>query len=346
MKNMRINKIIFKDKVINDYSLIIDVRTPLEYREDHIPKSINLPVLTNIQRHKIGIQYKENSFLAKKIGAQLISLNISKIISKITLDKKDKVLIYCWRGGLRSLSLYLVLKQIGYDVYLLDGGYKSYRKFVVNFLEKDAPSYRYNQIMGITGVGKTLFLKELSKITQIIDFEGLAKHKGSILGNIPKKEQPSQKYFETLIYEKLRNYNRKKKIWVEAESIKVGKLNIPSLIWKSMPLGENIKLTSSLDERIKYILKDYKYFTSDPNLMIEALRVLKQIIPKEKFQNIEKSLKKKDYYDFVKSLIIYHYDKAYKKTRAENNSYISKEIELKKINIVHVKKAIASNNFY
>ena len=345
MKNMRINKIEYKNKIFDNYSVIIDVRTPLEYKEDHIPGSVNLAVLSNIQRHEIGIQYKENSFLAKKIGAQLISANISNIISKIKFEKKDKVLIYCWRGGLRSLSLYLVLKQIGYEVFLLDGGYKSYRKFVVNFLEKDAPNYNYNQIMGITGVGKTLFLKELSKQYQVIDFEGLAKHKGSILGNIPNQFQPTQKYFETLIYEKLRNFNLKKKIWVEAESIKVGKLNIPSLIWKSMPLGKNIKLVSSLDERINYILNDYKYFTSNPDLMIEALRVLKKIIPKEDYKNIELSLKKKDYYELVKSLIIHHYDKAYKKTRAENHSDISAEINLEKINLKNIKKVIALNNF-
>ena len=346
MKNMRINKIEYKNKIFDNYSVIIDVRTPLEYIEDHIPKSVNFPVLSNIQRHEIGIQYKENSFLARKIGAQLISANISNIISKIKFEKKEKVLIYCWRGGLRSLSLYLVLKQIGYDVYLLEGGYKSYRRFVVSFLEKIAPIYKYNQIMGITGVGKTLFLKELSKQYQVIDFEGLAKHKGSILGNIPKLKQPSQKYFETLIYEKLINFNLKKNIWVEAESIKVGKLNIPSLIWKSMPLGKNIKLISSLDERVNYILKDYKYFTSNPNLMSEALRVLKQIIPKEDFQNIEFSLEKKDFFELVRSLIVYHYDKAYKKTRAENHSNIFKEIELKKINLTNIKKVIALNNFH
>ncbi len=192
---MRINKVNFKDKTINDYNVIIDVRTPLEFKEDHIPNSLNFPVLNNNQRHEIGLKYKENSFLAKKIGAQLISNNISKIISKINFEKKDKVLIYCWRGGLRSLSLYLVLKQIGYDVTLLNGGYKSYRKYVVNFLEKIAPKYDFNQIMGITGVGKTLFLKELSKKYQVIDFEGLAKHKGSILGNIPKKKTTISKVF-------------------------------------------------------------------------------------------------------------------------------------------------------
>ncbi len=303
-------------------------------------------MLTNNQRHKIGIKYKENSFLAKKNGAELISNNISKIISKIHFEKKDKILVYCWRGGLRSLSLYLVLKQIGYDVTILNGGYKSYRRYVVNFLDKIAPKYNFNQIMGITGVGKTMFLKELSIKYQVIDFEGLANHKGSILGNIPKKKQPSQKFFETLIFNKMRLFNNKKKIWVEAESIKVGKLNIPSLIWKKMPLGRNIRLISSLNERVNYILKDYKYFTCDPNLMNEALKVLKKIIPSENFKDIKNSLDKKEYHDFVKALITNHYDKAYKKTRAEKNSEVYAEIILKKIDLNNIKKAIALNDYF
>ena len=346
MKNMRINKTVYKNTSQQEYNIIIDVRTPLEFKEDHIPNSINYPVLTNKQRHEIGIEYKENSFLAKKVGASIISSNISKIINKIKFDKKQKILIYCWRGGLRSLSLYLVLKQIGYDVTLLDGGYKNYRRFVVKFFETSCEKYKFNQIMGVTGVGKTLFIKELSKNYQVIDFEGLANHKGSILGNIPNKNQPSQKYFETLIYEKLNSFNSKKNIWVEAESIKVGKLSIPSKIWKNMPLGKNVKVISSLEERVRFILKDYKYFTNTPTLMNEALKVLKKIIPKEEFLMIEENLKKKEYFQFVKSLIEYHYDRAYKKTRAENVSNIFNEIYLDKINLLNIKKAIKRNNYF
>ena len=346
MKNMRINKTVYKNTSQQEYNIIIDVRTPLEFKEDHIPNSINYPVLTNKQRHEIGIEYKENSFLAKKVGASIISSNISKIINKIKFDKKQKILIYCWRGGLRSLSLYLVLKQIGYDVILLDGGYKNYRRFVVKFFETSCEKYKFNQIMGVTGVGKTLFIKELSKNYQVIDFEGLANHKGSILGNIPNKNQPSQKYFETLIYEKLNSFNSKKNIWVEAESIKVGKLSIPSKIWKNMPLGKNVKIISSLEERVRFILKDYKYFTNTPTLMKEALKVLKKIIPKEEFLMIEENLKKKEYFQFVKSLIEYHYDRVYKKTRAENVSNIFNEIYLDKINLLNIKKAIKRNNYF
>ena len=162
---MRINKTSYKSTTIDDYNTIIDVRTPLEFVEDHIPRSVNYPVLTNKQRHEIGLKYRENSFLAKIEGASIISANISKIINKIKFDKKNKTLIYCWRGGLRSLSLYLVLKQIGYDVTLLEGGYKTYRGYVVDFFENNTDKFKFNQIMGVTGVGKTLFIKELSKKT-------------------------------------------------------------------------------------------------------------------------------------------------------------------------------------
>ena len=149
-----------------------------------------------------------------------------------------------------------------------------------------------------------------------------------------------------MIYEKLNSFNSKKNIWVEAESIKVGKLSIPSKIWKNMPLGKNVKVISSLEERVRFILKDYKYFTNTPTLMKEALKVLKKIIPNEEFLTIEENLKKKEYFQFVKSLIKYHYDKAYKKTRAESVSNIFNEIYLDKINLLNIKKAIKQNNYF
>ena len=160
------------------------------------------------------------------------------------------------------------------------------------------------------------------------------------------KPQPSQKFYETCIYQKLNDFNNKKDIWVEAESIKVGKLSIPSKIWKIMPLGKNVKLNATIDERTKYILKDYKYFTQNPDLMKKALEVLKRIIPKDDFINIEKSLKNQNYYDLVSNLIIFHYDKAYKKTRAENSTNIISTIDLKKITKKEIQKAIYSNKYF
>ena len=159
---------------------------------------------------------------------------------------EDKILIYCWRGGLRSLSLYLVLKQIGFNVELLEGGYKSYRKYIVNFFDNEIYKFQFNQIKGVTGVGKTLFLNILKDYASVLDLEGIAKHKGSILGDIPKQKQPSQKLFETELFAKLMLLGTKKIIWVESESIKIGKLNIPSNLWRKMGEGLSVKLNSSL----------------------------------------------------------------------------------------------------
>jgi tRNA 2-selenouridine synthase len=322
------------------------VRSENEFADDHIPSSINLPVLNNKERIIIGTQYKENSFEARKQGAALINNNISKIIKKNLFEKKDKVLIYCWRGGLRSLSLYLVLKQIGFDVEILEDGYKSYRRHVVQFFEDEIEQFNFNQIKGVTGVGKTLFLKNLEKSTQVLDLEGIANHKGSILGDIPKFKQPNQKMFETKLFEKLESLNRKKKIWVEAESIKIGKLNIPSRLWKKMDEGISVKLKSTVDERVKFILKDYKYFTKEPELMSNAMLVLKKIIKKDDYRVIEENLKNGDYMSFVKSLINHHYDKAYKKTRSEMDDQNDNVIEIDKINNKNFLNIIKNNKIF
>lgn len=322
------------------------MRSENEFADDHIPSSVNLPVLNNKERIIIGTQYKENSFEARKQGAALINNNISKIIKKNLFEKKDKVLIYCWRGGLRSLSLYLVLKQIGFDVEILEDGYKSYRRHVVQFFEDEIEQFNFNQIKGVTGVGKTLFLKNLEKSTQVLDLEGIANHKGSILGDIPKFKQPNQKMFETKLFEKLESLNRKKKIWVEAESIKIGKLNIPSRLWKKMDEGISVKLKATVDERVKFILKDYKYFTKEPELMSNAMLVLKKIIKKDDYRVIEENLENGDYMSFVKSLINHHYDKAYKKTRSEMDDQNDNVIEIDKINNKNFLNIIKNNKIF
>ena len=322
------------------------MRSENEFADDHIPSSINLPVLNNKERIIIGTQYKENSFEARKQGAALINNNISKIIKKDLFEKKDKVLIYCWRGGLRSLSLYLVLKQIGFDVEILEDGYKSYRRHVVHFFEDEIEQFNFNQIKGVTGVGKTLFLKNLEKSSQVLDLEGIANHKGSILGDIPKFKQPNQKMFETKLFEKLESLNRKKKIWVEAESIKIGKLNIPSRLWKKMDEGISVKLKATVNERVKFILKDYKYFTKEPELMSNAMLVLKKIIQKDDYRVIEENLENGDYMSFVKSLINHHYDKAYKKTRSEMDDQNDNVIEIDKINNKNFLNIIKNNKIF
>ena len=244
------------------------------------------------------------------------------------------------------MSLYLVLKQIGFNVVLLEGGYKSYRKYIVKFFQEDIHHYKFNQVKGVTGVGKTLFLKTLKKKFPILDLEGLAKHKGSILGDLPGVKQPSQKFFETIIHDELKKIDISQSIWVESESIKIGKLSIPDKLWKKMALGTNIKLEAPLKERVNFILKDYKYFIEKPNLMTNSMIVLKKIIKKEDYLIIEKNLSKGDFSRFVENLITNHYDKAYKKTRSEVNKENDIIINLNKINGIEFLKIIKNNKIF
>ena len=231
-----------------NFDTIIDVRSPKEFTEDHIPNSINLPVLSDFEREVVGKIYIQNSqFEAKKIGAKYISENISKHLDGLLSNKNDnwKALIYCWRGGQRSKSLGIVLHEIGWDINILDGGYKSYRKNVVKNLYEDELFHNIFIISGYTGTGKTLMLQELSKKgAQVIDLEKLANHKGSIFGSQPNG-QPSQKRFESEIHNLMKKFNPEMPIFIESESSKIGYLKIPPALWKKMKSSPHFELSSN-----------------------------------------------------------------------------------------------------
>ena len=182
---------------------IIDVRSPSEFNNDHIPGSINIPILNDQQRHDVGKTYKEvNPFKAKIMGASIISKNISKFLDNEFFSRKGswQALIYCWRGGQRSRSLALVLNEIGWRISILKGGYKNYRKLVLDELN-DLSKYQFKILQGQTGSAKTKILNCLNNMNaQVIDLENLACHRGSLLGSEINKKQHSQRYFESLLH--------------------------------------------------------------------------------------------------------------------------------------------------
>lgn len=323
-----IKKVDFNSDTLKEFNTIIDVRSPIEFEEDSIPLSKNLSVLNNSERDKVGKIYTENIFLARKIGAQLITKNISTILETISFKKSDKILIYCWRGGLRSLSLYLVLKKIGYDVSILNKGYKSFRSFVNDFFNKQVQSYNFNILSGLTGSGKTFFLEEARKKENVINLEMLAQHKGSLLGNIPNIEQPSQKKFETRIWHELSKIKSKNRIWVESESNKIGKLSIPKNLFDKMIVGNILKLSVTRSERTNFILKDYDYFVKNINLIQESILFLKKFLTKRDYLSLNNNLLMKEYDIFVRSLLEFHYDKLY-----EKRTYYQKKNEKSEIKI-------------
>ena len=210
---------------------IIDVRSPAEFEIDHIPGSTNIPILNNVERHEIGLIYKQvNPFKAKILGASLISENISKFLTKDFSNKPGSwhPLIYCWRGGQRSRSLAIVLNEIGWRVSVLNGGYKNFRSKVLDEL-KQIESFDFKIIQGQTGSAKTKILKSLKKLdVQILDLEDLACHRGSLLGKEINKKQHSQRYFETLLHNSISKLDSNYPVYLESESSKIGNLHIPN----------------------------------------------------------------------------------------------------------------------
>jgi tRNA 2-selenouridine synthase len=216
---------------INRYDDIIDVRSPSEFAEDHIPGAINCPVLSDEQRCEVGTLYKvAGSFEAKKIGAAYAAQNIAGQITTMfrAKPKEWRPLVYCWRGGNRSGAMAHIFAKIGWSVTQLEGGYKDYRRHVIGALDALPALIHFRVICGPTGSGKSRLLRILAgQGAQVLDLEELANHRGSVLGNFPNERQPTQKAFESALWETLRRLDRNRVVFVECESKKIGNVHLP-----------------------------------------------------------------------------------------------------------------------
>ena len=321
---------------------IIDVRSPSEFNNDHIPGSINIPILNDQQRHDVGKTYKEvNPFKAKIMGASIISKNISKFLDNEFFSRKGswQALIYCWRGGQRSRSLALVLNEIGWRISILKGGYKNYRKLVLDELN-DLSKYQFKILQGQTGSAKTKILNCLNNMNaQVIDLENLACHRGSLLGSEINKKQHSQRYFESLLHNAIDKFDCTKPIFIESESSKIGKLHLPKKLWTKLNESDRLLLNVPIDERIKFLLKEYKHLTKDCKLIQPFISGMKGKIANEKLSNWRILIQRKEWENFVKEILENHYDPKYSFSAMKHNNKIKHKIDLIKLNKLSIENA-------
>ena len=266
---------------LGTYDTLIDARTEDEHALDHVPGAVNWPTLNNAERITIGTMYKQvNAFEAKKRGAALSARNIAAHIEREVLDKPRtwKPLVYCWRGGNRSGALATILGAIGFQVTLIEGGYKAWRAALVDDLPAQAERLSYRVVCGPTGSGKTRLLQALAaQGAQVLDLEALANHRSSVLGHIPGVEQPSQKRFDSLIWEALRGFDASRPVFVESESKKVGNVRVPDALINAMRESPCIDLVLSDEERVALLLEDYDFFVKDPAFFCQRLEALTEL---------------------------------------------------------------------
>jgi len=309
---------------LNAYSAVIDARSEDEYLEDHLPGAVNWPSLNNEERRLIGTIYTQvNPFEAKKRGAALVAANIARHIERELLDKPKtwQPLIYCWRGGKRSNALALVLGEIGLRVAVIEGGYKAFRGAVLASLPELAPSLSYRVICGPTGSGKTRLLQALAQAgAQVLDLEALASHRSSVLGQIPGQPQPSQKRFDNLVWNALRQFDPARPVFIESESKKVGNLAIPDSLMLAMRASPCLDLQLSDDERVALLLEDYDFFVQDTALFCDRLDALVELRGKALVQTWKGKVHTGQIEAVVRELLTTHYDPGYARSIQRNFS--------------------------
>lgn len=314
---------------LDQFHLVIDVRSPAEFALDHIPGAVNFPVLDNEERAKIGTLYKQISpFVAKKLGAALVSRNIATHLEDHFLEfpREWRPLIYCWRGGERSGAFTHILNRIGWKAKQLEGGYQSFRRTVIDGLDQSANQFSFQVICGMTGSGKTRVLQEIGALgAQILDLEGLAVHRGSVLGNEPNEDQPSQKGFETALWNALRLLDPAKPVFVESESKKVGGLHIPDTLMAKIRNGNCIELRSSTKTRVSWLIREYHHFLADTESFKRKLALLTAHYGKVQINQWNEAIDAGNFPDLVEELLVKHYDPSYQSSIERNFPHYKQE---------------------
>jgi tRNA 2-selenouridine synthase len=292
----------------------VDVRSPAEFALDHLPGAVSLPVLDDTERARIGTLYTGSAFEARRLGAALVARNIAAMLDGPLADKpRDwQPLVYCWRGGQRSRALAHILNEVGWRAMQLDGGYRAYRRHVVGQLEVLPSRFQFVVLCGLTGSGKSRLLAALSTAgAQTLDLEGIARHRGSLLGEFPDAVQPSQKAFETAIAAALSALDPAHVVFVESESKRIGRLQVPETLLGRMRRARSLTLVAALAQRVALIKEEYGSYMDDPIPLTQRLEPLTPLLGKAVLKRGEDFAAEKDWDALIGELLSLHYDPLY-----------------------------------
>lgn len=306
-----------------EFDTVIDARSPAEYAEDHLPGAENWPVLDNDERREVGTEYKQvSAFDAKKRGAALVARRIAEHLERHVLERpRDwRPLVYCWRGGKRSGTLAWFLDQIGFRTHVVEGGYKAFRAAVVDDLQTLPGRFDYVVICGRTGSGKTRLLQALAdEGAQVLDLEALACHRGSVLGALPGRPQPTQKAYDTAVWHALSRFDPARAVFVESESKKVGNLRVPeALIERMREHGRCVVVEMPDDARVQLLLEDYRHLTQDPESLCRQLDALVELRGRDVVGAWQAQARAGRFAELFLDLMLRHYDPIYRRSMERN----------------------------
>ena len=321
-------KLIEISQAFHAFDDILDVRSPAEYADDHLPGAINVPVLNDEERSRIGTLFTQVSpFEAKRQGAALIARNIARHVEETFGDRQKgwRPLVYCWRGGMRSGAMAHILAQIGWRTAQLEGGYKAYRRYVITALETLPAKFDFCVISGATGSGKSHLLHALAEQGgQVLDLEKLAQHRGSLLGDLPGQPQPTQKTFETRLWNALCAFTPDRPVYIEAESRKIGVLSVPNVLLDRMRASPCVRIEVPQEARVELLMDDYAHFLGNPTLLVERLMRLMELHGRVVINRWCEMARHAEWRPLVEELLTQHYDPAYRRSsgasfRQQNN---------------------------
>ncbi|WP_114437041.1 tRNA 2-selenouridine(34) synthase MnmH [Marinilabilia salmonicolor] len=296
---------------------VIDVRTPAEFAQGHIPGAINMPIFSNEERAVVGTLYKrEGRDAAVLKGLEYVGpkmAEFARAARRIAVD--NQVLVHCWRGGMRSGSMAWLFRTVGLKATTLEGGYKAYRASFRKMLEEQ--KWRFMVIGGPTGGGKTEVLKELENHgEQMLDLEGLANHKGSAFGALGEEDQPTSEQFENDIHARFLKFNPDRIIWVEGESHSIGRVYIPDQLFELLMQAPLVMYDIDRKLRVDRLVRDYGCF--DKELLQESVLKIQKRLGGQRTNEALEALDAGDYRS-VADLTLQYYDKGYAKSLAKRN---------------------------